>query len=175
MKNGNTSTAIEFQMKPTRSDFAKAAQARMWNTPWVRIWMLFSGIFLIACILIANYGPESTKNSAEAIGFLFFIALLFPPLTAQGAANRNFSVKPRIEDRVFVIDENGFGFNSPLVRVYFDWVMSRGIYETSGFFFIKAPKGCITIFKRHLSQESLITVKKILHDAPVKKKKLCSD
>jgi len=165
---------VEFRMKPTKSEYSKAAWAKIRVLLPVRTYLIVVGLLLVACILWKNFGPESQESLAESLGFLAFLALVLPPVGFQSVVHHAFKRgAPRIEEYVYTLDKEGFGWKSDSISVRMSWDRARRIDETDDFILVRVANGpYFTIFKRRVSAEVLGFVRKIIANAPVKNKTL---
>lgn len=169
---------VEFRMKPTKSDFSKAAWARFKILFHVRTYVIVVSSLLVGSIvwtnIALNLGFESMADLADSLIFLTFLALVLPLVGFQGMVHRAFKRgAARLEEYVYAMDKEGFGWKSDSVSVRLSWNQAKRIDETADFILVRVANGpYFTIFKSQLSPDVLAMVRKIIANTPVKKKTL---
>jgi len=167
-------------MKPTKSDFSKAAWARLKILFPVRIYVIVVSSLLVGSIvwtnISLNLGFESMTDLTDGLIFLTFLALLLPLVGFKGMVHHAFKHRAALlEEYVYAMDKEGFGWKSDSVSVRLSWDRVKRIDETADFILVRVANGpYFTIFERLLSPEVLGQVRKIIADAPVKNKTLQS-
>jgi hypothetical protein len=167
----------EFRMKLTKSDFSKAAWARLKILFPVRTYVIVVSFLLVGGILWMNIALNlGFKSMADVDGliFLIFLALVLPLVGFQGMVHHGFKRgAARIEEYVYSMDKEGFGWKSDSMSVRLSWNRVKRIDETADFILVRVVDGpYFTIFKKRLPPDSLATIRKLIIDAPVKKKRL---
>jgi len=168
---------IKFHMHPTRSDFSKAASAKLTVSRSFRAYLVAMALILVLCILWRNYGPDAGSSLAKGLGFLVFLGLISPFVISYSMSARAFKRgSPRVEECTFEVGKEGLGWKSACVNVSFTWTQVSAIYETKDFLFVRLRKGHLfPIFKNRVLDASVEEIRKVLLNAPVQNKKMIAN
>lgn len=164
---------IEFEMQPQKRDFEGATMRRMLMSRGFRGYLiLFISIFLVLVVLAEINDKPKYENLLSLFGFGCLAALIVPFAIPHKLAKSALKSYYKNGDRLFFLDKERYGVKSATFECYFRWQMFDLICETKNYIFLKRNDGpYFVIFKRPLSDETVSSIKELLAEVPVKKKK----
>jgi len=165
---------IEFEIRLSRRDVWGATIKKLCMSYIFRIYcfVVIVGTVLVLFTHLDTYG----KSDYENLGMFVAIALLSPVAFFLGASSRGFKHPDVKKENIFMLDKEGFGAKFPSSEYRMKWNMVKSICETNNFIFMKLQLGpTVTIYKYLLPDETVSSVKKLLVNVPVQKKKLLTD
>ena len=165
---------VKYRIKPSKGEYAKASWERLKVKLPVRKYMIFGAVILIGLIYSASIGPESIRGHASDAIFYFLLIWIIPMFFVQGIVNYGIKEElPKLKDYRFFICESGVGWRTSSFKTIMKWDNVKRIFETENYIHLKfAGGGFLTIYKSQLSEDSLITVLKVLSVVPVEEKEL---
>ncbi len=167
---------IEFEMNPSYRDFKKAAVKGFLMSNFWRVYFGSIILFLIIIEIFANiYENSRFESIASKLNFTLGIVLIFSLATLMGLVRAAFKSRQATGKMIFFLDEGGYGYKSEYFEVYLKWKYFNVIYELPKYIRMESRikrKPGVIIFKNLLSEDTVSSIKEILKDVDVPKKRL---
>jgi len=161
---------VEFKILPSSKDFVKASLSSAVRD---RVFWVYVGVILTVLIIteIISRIIPLIQSALPVVGFVGMVLLSLPFIICVVGGSLTYVLSEPSNDKVYFLNSDGYGVRFGKSLNFTEWNRYKQIIETGNYIILRQRNGRYNvIFKRLLSEETVAKIKKILYEAPVKKK-----